>query len=279
MGAALKRLLRLSPKDAKAVESSQGAILRIERGALRSLRSASSVALESLLRSADGPDAATVRRAVLVALRWPAEQLRRDVTQAVLLARGSARGAAFERFAAQVDAAIGSVNMVGDDRAEDMARSETAGDSYASAWRATMTATAITWARQENPGSLGLAIRRASASQDYRLVRTAATEVPQAFGVETDNGAGWIAEQYKDREWLPLLVKRWDATLDKSCDRCRTLHGSYVPVGMQFSRGDIPGSVHAHCHCVPTIVILPMPMRGHVTPGRQADDERPREAA
>ncbi len=276
----MKRLLRLSPKDARAVESSQRAILRVERDALRSLRTAATVALASLLRSADGPDAATVRRAVLVALRWPAEQLRRDVTQAVLLARGSARDAAFEHLATQIaDAIEGGVNMVGDDRAEDMARAETAGDAYASAWRATMTATVITWARQEESGSLPQAIRRASASQDYRLVRTAATEVPQAFGVETDNGVGWIAEQYKGRDWLPFLVKRWDATLDRSCERCRTLHGSYVPVGMQFSQGDIPGSVHAHCHCVPTIVLLPMPARAHVTPGRQVDDERPREAA
>jgi len=116
--------------------------------------------------------------------------------------------------------------------------------------------------------------------QAPRLTRIAATEIPRAYNAAHDEGAGWVAERHKDASWLPLVVKRWDATLDrKTCPVCRDMDGRIALLGMSFSSGRIPGFVHRHDRCQDSIIALPLRMRGEVVPDYQVDDERPREAA
>ncbi len=55
---------------------------------------------------------------------------------------------------------------------------------------------------------------------------------------------------------LGLLVRRWDAKLDRACPRCRRLDGTIAIVGGSFEGGLLPGRVHPHCRCTETVIPL-----------------------
>lgn len=55
---------------------------------------------------------------------------------------------------------------------------------------------------------------------------------------------------------LGLLVRRWDAKLDRVCPRCARLDGTIALVGGSFESDLIPGRVHPHCRCTESVIPL-----------------------
>lgn len=162
---------------------------------------------------------------------------------------------------------------------EDETEAELAAQSYASAWGTAMMAAIWRWS-ESTTGSLPSAGAETNKALDFRLRRIATTETAKAFADARDDGMGWVAEQHRNAAWFPLLLKTWDATLDrKVCPTCSTLDGATRPWGVPFPGGAEPGYVHANCRCIPVTLLLPMPARGDTIPGRTVDDERPREAS
>ena len=161
--------------------------------------------------------------------------------------------------------------------AEDRARAAAAGQAYVATWTiAALAAVSLNDATR----SVGQRLSEATTALDYRVVRIGTTESAQAFNDARDEGMGWVAERYGDERWFPAVLKRWDATLDaKVCPVCRDMNGSLALWGMPFKDGMRPGYVHPSDRCTPGIVFLPARIRGERIPGRQVDDERPREAA
>lgn len=85
------------------------------------------------------------------------------------------------------------------------------------------------------PGAIG--------AIDNRLATIAITENSEAFNAQRHVIANHIAERVG-------LVEVWDATNDKrTCDECWRMDGERAIVGIGFSGGRRPGSVHARCRC------------------------------
>lgn len=276
-------LRQLTPAQAKLARAAQRAMLGVERQTLTALQRAADEALGRLLRAVElAPNADRARRALLLATRGVADGLRMTVHAIVTTGRRSARDAARQRLGAELalvakDLALPAFVTLAASRGDlaDQAYAESAAEGFVAAWRASVTLVAVR--KSEAPVTRDL--RTAVSAQAFRLRRIAATEVPQAYNVEHDEGAGWVAEQHKDARWMPLIVKRWDATFDNTCTTCEEMHGRLVPLWMSFKGGLIPGHVHWHCRCLETIVALPLRMRGEVVPGYEVSDEEPREAA
>jgi SPP1 gp7 family putative phage head morphogenesis protein len=228
-------------------------------------------------------DPARARRMAMLASGAVGDELRTAIAAAIVAGRAQARRAAASRLAAELSQVARELRTTmepppaNDNGAEDQAAAQGAAEGYVSAWRAGMVAAIIRW---DGERSLAQALRKATDQQRHRLERIAATEVSRAYAAEHDEGIGWVAERHKDARWLPLVAKRWDATLDrKACPICRDMDGRLALPGMRWKGGLIPGTVHPHCRCMPSLIVLPLRLRGEIEPGRQVDAEHPREAA
>lgn len=279
----MDRLTRLQPKQDRLVRGSHRAMLTVERRTFASLEQVASAALSRLqVVAISSPEG--VRRMLLVAIASAAEELRRAVAEGVLHRRDEARGAALQRLAAELAEVARELRLqpfqappAGLGREEDEAHAASAADSYTASWRAGMTVVAVRW---RGEGQLGKQLQAAAKAQDHRLERIAATEIPRAFNAAHDEGAGWVAERHKGASWLPVVVKRWDASLDrKVCRFCAAMDGRYTALGLPWP-GDLrPGEPHPHCRCGQTVIVLPIAMRGELVPGHQVDDLPPRSDA
>lgn len=86
--------------------------------------------------------------------------------------------------------------------------------------------------------------------------------VAQAFNQEREELLSDIEDLDVENTWVPLIGKSWDATLDaKTCEDCKSLDGTIVPIGLSFPDEQIPGEVHPRCRCIEVIVALPLPLR------------------
>jgi hypothetical protein len=157
----------------------------------------------------------------------------------------------------------------------DDASAHRTGQSFAAGWTSLILAAAWTWAEGT---AESIAPTLATVDVDGRVRRISATEAAQSFADARDESAGWLAEEYSDRPWYPLVLKRWDATNDrKVCPTCKGEDGEKVLLGATFSEGHSPGYAHSFCRCIEHLVVLPIPGRRElVRAGRQVDDTNPR---
>lgn len=100
---------------------------------------------------------------------------------------------------------------------------------------------------------------RASASglvsaTDRALESIAVNEVSHAFNDERRRIERQLAREHRDTNWLPAIVKTWDATLDRrTCPRCAQLDGKVRPLGIAFP-GKAETPMHRKCRCLTIIV-------------------------
>lgn len=101
---------------------------------------------------------------------------------------------------------------------------------------------------------------RPGAIVDAKLELIAATEVPGAFSEERER----IETQYvRDNPTLiPVLVKVWNARLDRACPVCRALHRTSQLWGLDFDGGKEPGRAHPRCRCFTTYMPIPIGVIG-----------------
>jgi hypothetical protein len=89
-----------------------------------------------------------------------------------------------------------------------------------------------------------------------KLDLIAATEVPSAFSEERER----IEVRFVRDEpsLIPILLKTWNAQLDRACPVCRGLHRQARPWGVDFERGQKPGRVHIRCRCWSSYLPIPV---------------------
>ena len=81
----------------------------------------------------------------------------------------------------------------------------------------------------------------------------------RSYADARDEASDAAAKRHPDATWLPAVLKRWDATLDKRvCPRCRALDGTLRPIGVDFAGGRDPGHVHANCRCTSHLLFIPL---------------------
>jgi len=108
---------------------------------------------------------------------------------------------------------------------------------------------------------LSVAVLEATRKTDKRIRRIAATETSRSYNRQHEEAVEELAEKHKEESWLPLVFRRWDATLDaRVCVTCREHDGEIVPLGFDYSDGDSPGDVHVNCRCSDTILVVPLPV-------------------
>ncbi len=255
--------LTLSPAQRRLARVGQRAMLATEATLLVELQAAAQRALDEVTRAAQHEqDPQRARLRALAALRVAAERLRGEVARAVLASRGAARDDASKQLARELDVAARTLKLTlpapaPADRAADEHRAAASADAYTAAWRAGVAAALSRWVAAAERPPLATALATATDQQDHRLRRTAATEVPQAYSEEHAARADQLATKHADAKWLVLLVKVWDATLDrKLCPVCRDMDRRWAVVGLKFKSGMLPGSVHAHCRCQSSLLAL-----------------------
>ena len=281
----MTRVLRLSDRWESVARGNRRALLLAEADLRREFGGAAARALDEVLIAAAGGalDRAQGRRVALAGVRGAAQGLQARIASATLTGRRAARTAAQGRLARELREVARELRLAPltppppADAAQDEALALAAGAAFAAPWSAGLTAAVLRWSRVG--GELVPALRAAAAAHQHRLDRLAATEVPKAYSEEHSEGAGWVAQLHRDATWLPLVARRWDAANDrKTCAVCREMDGALAPLGGTFRGGLLPGEPHPHCRCQDTLIVLPVHLRERV-PGRQVDDERPREAA
>lgn len=89
-----------------------------------------------------------------------------------------------------------------------------------------------------------------AALPDYILDETAATQTSQAFNGERFSIEKALTVEFANSDWLPLVGKMWDATLDRrACPICRGKDGTLRPLGIDWD-GQTPGNPHRRCRCI-----------------------------
>jgi hypothetical protein len=271
------------------------ALLRAELEALRlfrtALRAGMDRALAALAVLPMGDSRRTTAERVVEVLRGHLPALLIGLHNAIANGRLVGKRAALSRLDAEWDqvrvevqrakfADPGPLRVSASLTANDNVGADVSAASLSAAWLSTATAATWTWSEADSSQSLAGAVGEASLGLDGRVRRIAATETARAFADGRDEGTGWVAEKHQDARWFPAVLKRWDATNDRRvCPRCAAMDGKLQLFGLPFAGRQEPGYVHAHDRCVTAIVFLPVRIRGEVEPGRQVDDEQPREAA
>jgi hypothetical protein len=89
-----------------------------------------------------------------------------------------------------------------------------------------------------------------------KLDLIAATEVPSAFSEERER----IEVRFVRDEpsLIPILLKTWNAHLDRACPVCRGLNGQARPWGIDFEGGAKPGRIHIRCRCFTGYMPIPI---------------------
>lgn len=260
------RKLRLSPAQSKLARASQRLLLATEAQALADLRAATHRALGQVLVAAEAADSDRhTKRRLLLAIHHAADGLRQDLQAQVARGRRAARDAALQRTHLELAAALRAVRgaaltlPAASPAPEDAGRAAGAAESFTASWRAALSAAVLRAERNgtEDAAPPPLALRAASDGQDYRLRRIAVTEVAEAYGAEHAEAAATVEREHPSAAWLTLLVRVWDATLDrKLCPTCARMDGRWALLGTRF-KGDLePGAVHPHCRCVPVLLAL-----------------------
>lgn len=261
------------PKKWQAVaKAALVARMRAERAALLRLRSVLREEHDSLIaRLATAPEDAPRKAADsavgLVSTRLRSMSLALDgAVRAGRLDAKKASLAIFQREWALVQTEVAQAGYelplgvalhLGLDGPEDEPRSHMAGGALASAWAHLVIASIYRWTSSPK-GSLAKAAASAASSMEPRLLRTAATETGVAYQDARDDLLEDVLDKNHGAVWLPLLQKRWDATLDKgTCATCRELDGEQVFWGLYFPGGEKPGYVHANCFPAGTMVRIP----------------------
>lgn len=115
--------------------------------------------------------------------------------------------------------------------------------------------------------ALDLAAEKQAAGENASAARVveskldliAATEVPGAFGEERERIERRVVED--NPTLAPVLVKLWNARLDRACPVCRSLHRTARPWGLDFE-GKQPGRAHNRCRCFATYMPIGVGLRG-----------------
>jgi hypothetical protein len=266
------KVLHLPEPVEKLNRASRRALLRVEARALYSMRDLVRRITLDLARDLSGlkgtPD---LRRArALGAIRRTSTQIASAVEGHVLQARHLARDASADRLKPQLDALKKALLSAGvsphrlpkiplrAQATEDAAFAHMVGQSYGAAWSQAAISKTFEW--QKRPElSLSAAIERTAAATDPRLRRIATSEVRSAFNSEHRAEAESLLEP--GAEWRRYAFRRWDATLERTCQDCQKHHGEIVPLGQPFFGGDEPSLMHPNCRCIDTIFFFPMPSK------------------
>lgn len=87
------------------------------------------------------------------------------------------------------------------------------------------------------------------AALTYRVDTIVATETSQQFSGQRVRNEQALRGQYLGTQWLPVLVKTWDGTLDRHiCRVCKARVGKTRPIGFDWD-GLEPGQPHPNCRC------------------------------
>lgn len=136
---------------------------------------------------------------------------------------------------------------------EDRMRARAAAASFARDWLGTAQAALD----EDAPAPL----RTAAARLERRLELQATTETAESFNAERSAETTRLARDPAARLWAPLLLKVWDASLDRACPICRGLDGQVRPWGVPFEGGRRPGGVHPGCRCNEVTIFAPITWR------------------
>ncbi len=108
-------------------------------------------------------------------------------------------------------------------------------------------------------GADGRSVSGRSALPVYAIEEKATTQTAESFAEERVQVERRVVHQNTGANWLPLLVKMWDATLDKkTCPLCRDMNEQFRPFGMSFSGGRVPAVVHRRCRCIQVLIFSPI---------------------
>lgn len=244
----------------KLAKLAAGALLLASQAAERKIKRAIEIG------AADAAEHATKERdreragAVLALLVGASRRMVPDLTAAILGGRTAAREAARRRLLAELKASgVGPPPAVWPfaQRSDDDIRAHAAAESLAVQWRGVAAANAAGAIRREESGAA--AIRKTTQAMGARVRRTAVTESSQAYGDEHAQAIRDMVaqdERFGDGSWAAAargLMREWSALLD-ACPACWPHDGERVGLDEQFSGGDEPGSVHAHCRCTELLV-------------------------
>lgn len=263
------------PEWDRLAARSRSTLVRQERLALSSLRTAvkaaTGPALLALSRLPTAEPRATADAGIAL-LRAAAPRLVKGFAAALLARRLDTKRAAVGRVSDEwraVRAAVrargyadpGALGEAGTKATHtDHAAVESTSGSYAAAWQSATADALWTWAAAPGDGQ-GPADAAAAAeeAQDYRVRRIATTDTAQAYADARDEATDAAARRHPDATWIPAVLKRWDATLDRRvCARCRALDGVLRPLGVDFPGGRDPGHVHPGCRCDSHLVFIPL---------------------
>lgn len=105
----------------------------------------------------------------------------------------------------------------------------------------------------------GASVSGRSVLPVYAIEEAAATQTAVPFGDERVQVEQRLVAEERGAEWLPLVGKMWDATLDrKTCATCRGLEGQIQLLGLSFDGGLVPASAHRRCRCVQVLIFAPI---------------------
>lgn len=171
----------------------------------------------------------------------------------ILTIRRAARNKGLERFYAELEAggARISVPSLPPDPLADQLAAERAARFYSDG----LLRQAQEWLAEHDAAQADPVLRADAA----KIESIAATEVSNAFNEERTRAEKAIVEQAKQETWFPMLVKEWDATLDKrTCKLCASLDGKRRMWGQDFAGGREPGRVHPNCRCIARFYVIPI---------------------
>jgi hypothetical protein len=265
------------------------ALLREEGKALRDLRAVVKGAAQRIVHAAallpPGPRRQTAERVVSL-LRTEGAAVAQAMTSAISVVRQSSKRtshgllvaewtdvrAELRRAGFRDPGPLGTYAMLAP---TDDAAAHRTGQSFAAGWSSAVLTAVWQWSEGETESVVPAL---AKIDVDPRVRRIAATEAAQSFEDARDEGMGWLAEQFSDRAWYPLVLKQWDASNDrKVCPRCKDADGEMTLLGKSFAGGLSPGYAHNFCRCGSHLVVLPLPGRREmIAQGRQVDDFNPR---
>jgi hypothetical protein len=267
--AAPERVERPAPAWAAHAKKLTQSHLRAERSFLAELQRAARAATTALLADLALSDGFAFE---VAAVRRAAARMLDTIQHAAVTGRDGAEKASLDRMAEEWDTVRQKVSKAGyadpgelpwhhlraKTTEQDKAAAETVARSFSAAWGAAVGAALRTADGDDaNPGP---AAKRAADSQDYRLERIAATETSRAMADARDDAEDFIEETYSEEEWFPLLLMRWDASLDRAvCRICEDMNGRVHIFGRDYKDGNEPGHVHTCCRCGEHTVMLPIP--------------------
>lgn len=228
------------------------------------------------------------RRGALVALKHATSTMQTTVADQVVRARSRARDAALEQAQAELNRLAVELREQGygprtqfgalqkDGHVDDEAHANAVGHSFAARWAQSVLALIVAAEEDEDP-RVQFKARLVMQRLDKRVGVIAATETAGAFNDQHDSAlegelGDEVDAQGKKRKWVPFLVKRWNAVLDRrTCATCRDYDGEITPLGFEFSGHEDGPPIHANCRCVTQLILLPVPLSER--DGEEIEDE------